>query len=77
MRGRTLVNFLVNNPYGDVFLKSVDVSAFVKDANFLFEMLDEVEGEVGEELVIQVITDNVANYKRAGKLLMEKRKGLW
>ena len=77
MRGRTLVNFVVNNPYGNVFLKSVDVSAFVKDANFLFEMLDEVVGEVGEELVIQVITDNAANYKRASELLMEKRKGLW
>ena len=43
----------------------------------MFEMLDEVVGEVGEELVIQVITDNAANYKRASELLMEKRKGLW
>ena len=77
MRGRTLVNFVVNNPYDNVFLRSVDVSNFVKDANFLFKMLDDVVEEIGEEVVIQVVTDNAANYKRAGELLMEKRKRLW
>jgi len=29
---------------------------------------------IGEENVVQVITDNAANYKTVGQLLMEKRK---
>ena len=33
--------------------------------------------EVGEDIVIQVVTDNASNYKAAGKLLMEKRPHLW
>ena len=77
MRGRQLINFLVNNPFGTIFLKSVDVSDVVKDANLLFKMLDDVVEEVGEDIVIQVITDNASNYKKAGELLMEKRKRLW
>ncbi|PKU84561.1 hypothetical protein MA16_Dca017947 [Dendrobium catenatum] len=32
IRHRSIINFLVNNPYGTVFLKSVDTSSFVKDA---------------------------------------------
>ena len=77
MRGRQLINFLVNNPKGTVFLKSVDASDVVKDANLLFKLLDEVVEEVGEDIVLQVVTDNAANYKKAGELLMQKRKRLW
>jgi hypothetical protein len=32
---------------------------------------------IGEENVVQVVTDNAANYKAAGQLLMEKRKSLF
>ncbi|CAH9078826.1 unnamed protein product [Cuscuta europaea] len=77
MRGRQLINFLVNNPYGTVFLKSVDASAHVKDAKMLCKFLDGVVEEVGEDIVTQVVTDNASNYKAAGKLLMAKRQRLW
>lgn len=77
IRGRSLINFLVNNPYGTVFLKSVDASDAIKDANLLFKLLDDVVEEVGEDIVIQVVTDNASNYKAAGSKLMEKRKRLW
>jgi hypothetical protein len=77
MRGRHLINFLVNNPYGTVFLKSVDVSKNVQNGEFLKELFKEVVDEVGQDVVVQVITDNAANYKRAGKLLMEERQSLW
>ncbi|XP_072064179.1 uncharacterized protein [Arachis hypogaea] len=33
--------------------------------------------EVGEKNVIQVVTDNAANYKAAGEMLMKKRKNLF
>jgi len=58
-------------------LRSVDASDKKKDANLLFEMLDEIVEEVGEDLVVQVVTDNASAYKVAGAKLMEKRKHLF
>jgi hypothetical protein len=40
-------------------------------------MLNAIVKRIGEENVIQVVTDNAANYKAAGQLLMEKRKSLF
>ncbi|XP_052624969.1 uncharacterized protein LOC128132437 [Lactuca sativa] len=77
IRNRSLINFLVNNQYGTVFLKTVDASDCIKNAQKLFELLDGVIEEIGEDIVIQVITDNASAYKAAGTLLMEKRKHLY
>ncbi|XP_031111994.1 uncharacterized protein LOC116015966 [Ipomoea triloba] len=66
VRHRSLINFLVNNPSGKIFLKCVDASEHVKDAKLLFQLLDEVVEEVGEELVVQVITNNASNYRATG-----------
>jgi hypothetical protein len=46
-RFRTILNFLITCPKGTVFLKSVDASDQVKDAQLLFRILDEVVVEVG------------------------------
>ncbi|KAH1206540.1 hypothetical protein GmHk_16G046961 [Glycine max] len=53
-----------------MFLKSVDGSDFVKTGEKLFELLDAIVEEVGEENVVQVVTDNGSNYVLAdiGKL---------
>jgi fibrillarin-like rRNA methylase len=48
-----------------------------KTADKVFEMLDVIVERIGEENVVQVVTDNAANYKAAGQLLMEKRKSLF
>lgn len=40
-------------------------------------MLDEVVEKVGEKNVVQIVTDNAANYKAAGQRLMEKRRSLY
>jgi len=40
-------------------------------------MLDDVVEFVGEENVVQVVTDNAANFKAAGDLLMHKRECLY
>ncbi|KAK1571252.1 hypothetical protein Q3G72_014081 [Acer saccharum] len=56
---------------------SVDASDVVKDATMLFNLLDEVVEEVGEDIVVQVVTDNASNYKKAGEMLMKKRTWLW
>lgn len=77
IRNRSLINFSVNNQYGTVFLNTFDASDCIKNAHKLFELLDAVIEEIGEELVVQVVTDNVSGYKAASALLMEKRKGLY
>ncbi|GAV64526.1 DUF659 domain-containing protein [Cephalotus follicularis] len=74
---RSICNFLVNSPKGTVFLASIDTSDISKIAQKVFEMLDDIVERVGEENVVQVVTDNASNYKLAGEYLMEKRKHLF
>ncbi|XP_077248253.1 uncharacterized protein LOC143887897 [Tasmannia lanceolata] len=77
INGRTLINFLAYCPRGTVFLKCIDASSEQKNAKYLFKLFDKVVEEVGEKYVVQFVTDNAANYKAAGRLLMEKRKNLF
>ncbi|XP_044955032.1 uncharacterized protein LOC123405398 [Hordeum vulgare subsp. vulgare] len=74
---KSICNFSVNSSKGTVFLASVDTSEISKTADKIFEMIDEIVEIVGEDNVVQVVTDNAANYKAAGELLMEKRKKLF
>jgi len=39
-KGRTLLNLLVNCPKGTMFIKSIDASTHIKDAQLLCELLD-------------------------------------
>lgn len=75
--GRTLINFLASGPNGVYFVSSVDATEIIKDASELFELLDKVVEEMGEENVVQVITPNTPSYKAAGKMLEVKRKNLF
>ena len=74
---RSICNFLVNSPKGTIFLYSIDTSNISKTVEKVCQMLDEVVDRVGEENVVQLVTDNVANYKLAGEMLMQKRKCLF
>ncbi|XP_028181280.1 uncharacterized protein LOC114368128 [Glycine soja] len=74
---RCIINFLVNSLAGTMFLKSVDGSDFVKTCENLFELLDAIVKEVGEENVVQVVTDNESNYVLTDKLLEDKRKHIY
>ncbi|XP_031285832.1 uncharacterized protein LOC116144531 [Pistacia vera] len=77
LEGRVLINFLVSSPHGSYFVSSVDATDVVENALNLFKLLDKVVEEVGEENVVQVITDNTPSYKTAGKMLEEKRRNLF
>lgn len=77
MRGRTVINFLASSPHNVYFVTSVDATEVVEDASNLFRLLDEVVEEIGEENVVQVITEDTPNYKAAGKMLEEKRRKLF
>ncbi|XP_057829199.2 uncharacterized protein LOC131040321 [Cryptomeria japonica] len=76
-RNRTLINFLVASGGQVVFLKSIDASTEVKNAETLCNMLDEVVTEVGVQNVVQVVTDNAAAYVAAGKLLQARHQTLF
>ncbi|CAK8536885.1 unnamed protein product [Lathyrus sativus] len=76
-RRRTILNFLVNSPKGTVFLKSIDASHIAKTADAIFKMIDDIVEEMGEKNVVKIVTDNAANYKAAGTMLMKKRKKLY
>ena len=53
---RSLINFLVNCLTGTVFLKSIDASAYVHNANLIVNMINEVIEDVGEENIVQVLS---------------------
>ncbi|XP_017423543.2 uncharacterized protein LOC108332746 [Vigna angularis] len=74
---RSICNFLVNSPKGTIFLYSLDTSDISKTADKVFKMLDDVVEFVGQENVVQVVTDNAANFKAVGELLMQKREKLY
>ena len=76
-RRRTILNFIVNSPRGIVFLKSIDASNICKTVDKIYKMMDDVVEEIGEDNVIQIETDNAANYKATGDLLMQKRQKLY
>ncbi|XP_028113725.1 uncharacterized protein LOC114311754 [Camellia sinensis] len=76
-KSRSLTNFLVNSPSGMVFIKSIDTSYAIKNSIKLFEMLDDIVNEIGEENVVQVVTDSASAYVRVGRLLEEKRTKLF
>jgi len=71
-RGRTIINFVIACPKGTMFLKSIDASSHVKDAHLIFSLLADVVEEIGVANVVQVVTDNAANYVAAGRLLSAK-----
>jgi hypothetical protein len=76
-KGRSILNFLVNCPKGTMFIKSVDASAYTKDAQLLCELLDGFIREIGPQYVVQVITDNAANYVVVGRMLMQRYPSLY
>jgi hypothetical protein len=68
---RNIINFLVYCTEGTVFLKSVDATNNYKSANYICALIEEVIEEVGATRVVQVVSDNGANFKKAGSILME------
>lgn len=72
IRGRHLINFLANSPAGTYFLCSIDASSETANANMLADLLEKQIDKIGRENVVQVVTDNGANFKAAGGLLMER-----
>jgi thioredoxin-like negative regulator of GroEL len=50
----------------------VDASSEVADAVMLADLLEKQIEKVGKEYVVQIVMDNGANFKAAGRILMER-----
>lgn len=59
-----------------IFHKSVDNTGHSKINEYIFKLMDKVVEEVGEEKVVQIITNNEAAYKVVREMLMQKRQHL-
>ncbi|XP_027102739.2 uncharacterized protein [Coffea arabica] len=71
-RQRPLINFLVYCPKGISFIKSIDASDIVTNAENLCNLFAEIVEMVGSKNVVHLVTDNASNYKAAGTLLNER-----
>ncbi len=71
-QGRPLLNVVLITAQGAMFIKSVDTSGEIKSAHYIAQVLGEAIEEAGVENVVQVITDNAANCKAAGRILEER-----
>ncbi|CAM8978945.1 unnamed protein product [Rhodiola kirilowii] len=57
---------------GPMFLKAVNCFGEVKDKFFIARLMKEVINEVGDQNVVQIITDNAAKCKGAGDLIQSE-----
>ena len=50
-------------PLINVFLKAIDASGNIKDAEYVANLFIQVIKDLGEANVVQIVTDNASNYK--------------
>ncbi|XP_044386945.1 uncharacterized protein [Triticum aestivum] len=71
--GMSLINFMVYCNTRMFFHKSIDASGQSQNSEFLYrEIKQVVVEEIGHENVVQIVTDNGSNYKKACKTLVEQ-----
>ncbi|KAL4195268.1 hypothetical protein AMTRI_Chr05g72490 [Amborella trichopoda] len=67
-----LVNFLIGSPKRIVYHSNIDLSRKKQTARLLSTYMNKILDEVGPENMVQVVTDNVANYRKTCLLLIER-----
>ncbi|RVW17451.1 hypothetical protein CK203_085497 [Vitis vinifera] len=72
-----IINFMIYYDKSMIYHSSVNTTNIPKTTDYIFSLMDKVVKEVGEENVVQVVTDNEASFKAVDMLLMEKRKHLF
>ncbi|CAH9123996.1 unnamed protein product [Cuscuta epithymum] len=72
-RKRSIMNLCVNCKLGTTFLSSKDTKDDSHTGEYIFEYVDRCIQEIGEENVVQVVTDNASNNMAAASFLSLKR----
>ncbi|XP_047063500.1 uncharacterized protein LOC124671117 [Lolium rigidum] len=71
--GMSLINFMVYCNTRLFFHKSIDDSGLTQNSEFLYKEIKRVVvEEIGHENVVQIVTDNGSNYKKACRTLVEE-----
>ncbi|RVW25997.1 hypothetical protein CK203_116828 [Vitis vinifera] len=60
---KPIINFMIYCDKSMIYHSSVDTTNIPKTADYIFSLMDKVVEEVGEENVVQVVTDNEASFK--------------
>jgi hypothetical protein len=66
-RKRSIMNVVTNCATGTTFLSSKEMSAMSHISEVIFELVDKTIEEIGEDEVVQVVTDNASNNMGAKK----------
>ncbi|RVX03657.1 hypothetical protein CK203_022942 [Vitis vinifera] len=74
---KPIINFMIYCDRSMIYHSSVDTTNIPKTTYYIFSLMDKVVEKVGEENVVQVVTDNEASFKATDMLLMEKHKHLF
>ena len=72
---KPIINFMVYCDRSMIYLSPVDT--IPKTTDYIFSLMDKIVEEVGEENIVQVVTDNETSFKAACMLLMDKHKHLF
>ncbi|XP_025791236.1 uncharacterized protein LOC112872366 [Panicum hallii] len=76
-KGRGVMNLVVHSAHGVCFLDSMDCSGEKKDGKYIFELVDRYIEDIGEENIVQVVTDNASVNTTAASLLTAKRPSIF
>ena len=74
---KPIINFMVYCDRSVIYLSLVDTTNIPKMTYCIFSLMDKIVEEVGEENIVQIVTDNESIFKTTGMLLMEKHKHLF
>ncbi|KAK7273846.1 hypothetical protein RIF29_14910 [Crotalaria pallida] len=66
---RPLINFMAASEGGPIFLKAVNSSNEIRNAEYMAGLMREAINEVGVNNVVQIITNNASVFKAAGTLI--------
>lgn len=69
MERRPLINIMVVCPHGECFIKAVNSAREIKSGSYIASIISDVIDEVSEKNVVQVVMDNAANCRAAGRIL--------
>ncbi|XP_057481938.1 uncharacterized protein LOC130768842 [Actinidia eriantha] len=63
---RLLINVMADSSGRAMFLKAIDASGNIKDAEYVANLFIQVFKDSGEANVVQIVMDNASNYKATG-----------
>jgi hypothetical protein len=72
-RKRSIMNIVTNCAGRTTFLSSKEMSAVSHTSEVIFELVDKTIEKIGEDQVVQVVTDNASNNMGTKKLLFLKQ----